>query len=250
MKITRTIRKSCGASATCDTVHDTDDPDDLLVQGRTVPSGLLNEYGVPEGEGLLRVQRNVLDGASAPFLDADQFAEFLASRHRSDLFRVETLDHYGVESDAGEYAQYLQGEPGPDHAGKAGWLEGLRADRDAGRGWRYVHVLRSPLTSYLRYELDWCYGPNADAGMDIRILDLAETELPSALLRMGDFVVVDGDAVIRMHYDLDNDFSGAEIVNQNPAVYVAMSALLWNAAEPFASWWARHPGEHRAKSAA
>lgn len=250
MKITRTIRKSCGASATCDSVHDTDDPNDLLVQGRTVSPDLHTEMGVPDGEGLLRVQRTVLGGASAPLLDADGLGEFLASRHRHDLFRVETLDHYAVDSDASEFAQYMRGEPGPDLNGKAGWLDGLRADHAAGRQWRYVHVLRTPLTDYLRYELDWCYGPNSDAGMNIRILDLGETDLPGALLRMGDFFVVDGDAVVRMHYDRGNDFTGAEVVNQNPALYVAMSALLWNAAEPFASWWDRHPDEHRAKVAA
>lgn len=250
MKITRTTRKSCGASATCDAVHDTDDPNDMLVQGRTVPDELLTEYDVPEGESLLRVKRDVLNDGTAPLLTADQLGEFLGSRHRHDLFRVETLDHYAVDSDAGEFAQYLRGEPGPDLDGKAGWLDGLRADRDAGRVWRYVHVLRTPLTPYLRYELDWCYGPNADAGMDIRILDLAETALPSALLRMGDFFVVDGDTVVRMHYDRSNDFTGGEIVNDNPAVYVAMSALLWEVSEPFASWWARHPDERHAKSAA
>lgn len=86
--------------------------------------------------------------------------------------------------------------------------------------------------------------------MNIRILDLDELRLPSALLRMGDFFVVDGDAVVRMHYDQANGFAGAEVVNQNPAAYVAMSALLWTVAEPFGSWWTRHPDEHRATSAA
>lgn len=245
MKITRTIRKSCGASATCDGVHDTDDPNDMLVQGRTVPADMLATYGVPEGEGLLRVKRDVLNDGSAPLLTADQLGEYLATRHRSDLFRVETRDNYAVPSDAGEFAQFMRGEPGPDLAGKAAWLDGLRADHAAGRAWRYVHVVRTPLSSYLEYELSWCYGPNVAAGMDVRILDLGRTHLPDALLRMGDFFVVDGDTVLRMHYDVDNTFTGAEVVNHNPALYVAMSALLWDVSEPWASWMARH-----AKSAA
>ena len=240
MRATRTIRKSCGASATCDEVHDTDDPNDMLVQGRTVDPALLDEIGVPEGEGLLRVQRNVLDGPSAPLMDADQLGEFLAARHRSDLFRVETLDNYAVPSDEGEFAQFLRGEDGPDLAGKAGWLDGLRADHAAGRDWRYVHVLRTPLSPYLEYELDWCYGPNVSAGMNVRILDLGERHLPDALLRMGDFFVIDGDTVVRMHYNRQNQFTGAEVVNQNPAVYVAMSALLWTAAEPWGPWMDRY----------
>lgn len=103
------MRTTCGASVTCDAVLDTDDPDDVLVQGRMVHPDVVSDVGVPEGEGLLRVQRAVLDGAGAPLLDADGLGEFLTSRHRSDLFRVETLDHYAVESDAGEFAQYLRG---------------------------------------------------------------------------------------------------------------------------------------------
>lgn len=240
MKITRTIRKSCGASATCDAVHDTDDPNDMLVQGRTVPADTHTQYGVPEGEGLLRVNRNVLDRPGAHLMDADQLGELLASRHTFDLFRVETLDNYAVPSDVGEFAQYLRGEPGPDLAGKAAWLDGLRADHDAGRAWRYVHVLRTPLSPYLEYELDWCYGPNTAAGMQVKILDLGATQLPDALLRMGDFFVIDGDTAIRMHYNPDNEFTGAEVVNQNPALYVAMSSLLWAVAEDWGSWMARH----------
>lgn len=240
MKITRTIRKSCGASATCDAVHDTDDPNDVLVQGRTVSPETHTEYEVPGGEGLLRVQRNVLDGPSAPLMGPDQLGEFLASRHRADLFRVETLDNYAVPSDAGEFAQYLRGEPGPDLAGKAAWLDGLRADHEAGRAWRYVHVLRTPLSPYLEYELDWCYGPNVAAGMQVKILDLSRAHFPDALLRMGDFFVIDGDAVVRMHYNPRNEFTGAEVVNQNPALYVAMSALLWSVAEDWGAWMARH----------
>jgi hypothetical protein len=250
VKATRTLRTSCGASATCDAVRDTDDPHDVLVQGRVVSPDLLEELEVPEGEGLLRVQRNVLDVSGVPLLDAEQLGVPLDTRHRADLFRVETLDHYAVDSDAGEFAQFLRGESGPDLVGKAAWLDGLRADHAAGRGWRYVHVLRRPLTDYLRYELDWCYRPNADAGMDIRILDLAEAGLPDSLLRAGDFFVIDGDTVVRMHYDQANDFAGAEIVNQNPAVYVAHSELLWTLAEPFATWWARHPEARGTISAA
>lgn len=249
MIVTRTLRSDCGASATCDAVHDIDDAEDVLVQGRTVDPQLHEDLGVPAGEGLLRVRRTLLAADDAPLLDADRLGALLASRHRRDLFRVETLDHYAVDSDAREFAQYLRGEPGPDLVGKAAWLDGLRADRAAGRRWRYVHALRSPLTDYLRYELDWCYGPNAEAGMDIRILDLDDGDLPDAVLRMGDFFVLDGETVVRMHYDRENDFAGAEVVNRNPAVYVAMSAMLWNAAEPFASWWARHPDDHRRTAA-
>ncbi|MGH3929687.1 MAG: DUF6879 family protein [Pseudonocardiaceae bacterium] len=74
------------------------------------------------------------------------------------------------------------GDPG-------GELDQLRAGTAAGRQWRRVHVLRSPLNDYLCYECEWCYTYNVAAGEDVRILDVAETPAGEALLSVGDFFV-------------------------------------------------------------
>jgi hypothetical protein len=54
-------------------------------------------------------------------------------------------------------------------------------------------VLTSPLSEYLRYECEWGYLPNAAAGEDIRILDLAEKPRPDGLISE-DFWLMDNEA--------------------------------------------------------
>ncbi|MGH3599565.1 MAG: DUF6879 family protein [Pseudonocardiaceae bacterium] len=246
MRITRTLRDTCGASETCDKILDTDDPIDLLVQGRHVDPALLTKYGIPQQEGLLAVKRTVLPAVDAPLLDADQFGALLGRLFTRTLFRVETRGYYA--DDEPEFAKWRRGESGPDLAWKAGWLDKLRRDRDAGRQRRVLHVIDG-LTDYLRYETAWCYRPNQDAGQDIRILDLAATHLPPSLVRAGDFLVVDDDTVVRMHYSGEGAFEGASVVNRDPAVFVALRDLMWAAAEPFPSWWARHAELHTGQAA-
>jgi hypothetical protein len=102
------------------------------------------------------------------------------------------------------------------------------------------------LTDYLRYEAEWGYLPNSEAGEDIRILDLAERPRPDGLADH-DFWLIDDQLVIRMHYDDRGRFAGAEVLGADmlPRYRAARDAAV-QAAEPFASYWARHPEYHRA----
>lgn len=249
MRVTRTLRNQCGASRTCDKIHDTDDPADLIIQGRYVDPSLRERLGVPEEEGLLAVKRSVFpEAAGTPMLDLDAFGALLDKLHTRDLFRVETLGYYA--DDEHEYAQWRRGEQGPDLEWKAGWLDALRADHAAGRQWRVLHVVDGPITDYVAYEMAWCYQPNQEAGQEIRILDLRQAGLPSAAMNAGDFMVVDDNTVIRMHYSDTGEFVGANIINQDPTVFVALRDLMWAAATPFSTWWAQHTELHHARRAA
>ena len=184
-------------------------------------------------------------------LDLPQVGEIL-SGFSAAVFRLELRDTYTSASDGGDVARYLAGQPSPDPARKAPLLARLRAERAEGRRRQRVHVVRSPLSPYLCYECEWGYAPNAEAGEDIRILDLAERPLPPALQGFDhDFWLVDGETVIRMHYDGDGRFAGAEILA--PAelpLYLAARDAALAAAEPFPSYWNRHPQFHRANQAA
>ena len=62
--------------------------------------------------------------------------------------------------------------------------------------------------------------------------------------------IVDDNTVIRMHYSDAGAFVGANVVNQDPAVFVALRDMMWAAAEPFSAWWARHGELHRSRQAA
>ena len=143
----------------------------------------------------------------------------------------------------------MRGAQGPDLVRKQPWLDRLAADHRAGIVNHRVHLLRSPLTDYLRYECEWGYAPNVAAGEDVRILDLSEREAAEGLVDH-DFWLVDDRHVIRMHYDQHGRFLGGEPVDTLLARYQRARDAAVAAAEPFGAWWARHPEEWGANHAA
>jgi len=183
-------------------------------------------------------------------LTATELGEYIDARLTRSAFRLELLDRYDVETDGVDFARYLRGEPGPTPERKGPWLDRLRREREAGILNHRVHVLRTPLNDYLRYECEWGYAPNVAAGEDVCILDLAEQPAPPQLVDH-DFWLINDEHGIRMHYDTDGRFVGAEpaSVSELPRYRQARDVAL-AAAEPFAVWWARHPDEWRANRAA
>jgi hypothetical protein len=176
-------------------------------------------------------------------LTAPELGEYIDARLTRSAFRLELLDAYDVEADGGDYERFLRGEPSPTLARKQPWLDRLRREAAAGILNHRVHVLRTPLTDYLRYECEWGYSPNSAAGEDIRILDLAERPRPEGLVDH-DFWLIDDRHAIRMYYDASGRYLGAEPV-EDPAPYRRARDAAVTAAEPFPAWWARHCEEWR-----
>jgi len=177
-------------------------------------------------------------------LPEDQVDEIFEGFQRS-AFRLETLDHYQVASDGGDLARYLSGEPDPDPDRKGPWLERLRAEKVAGRLRHRVHVLRTPLNDYLRFECEWGYAPNAGAGERIHILDTAERGLPAEVEMLEDFWLMDDETVLRMHYDEQGAYLGASLADDVVPYRRTRDAAL-AASEDFAGWWHDHPEYWRA----
>jgi hypothetical protein len=167
--------------------------------------------------------------------DLNALGEFIDAAEHS-IFRLETLDRYDVESDGGDFERYVNGEDGPDMARKAAWHATLQGYRDRGVAVSRVHVVRSPLSDYLNYELDWGYAYNV-AYEDIRILDMASRPLPAELAGLGDFWLVDGDFAAVMHYDDAGRYLGWEAASlgDSPRYRAAEHAAL-RAAVPFADY--------------
>ncbi|WP_030547094.1 DUF6879 family protein [Streptomyces albus] len=136
-------------------------------------------------------------------LTGDEFGR-LFEEFRRTAFRLETLSVYDVEDERDEYAAFLAGEPMPPEWSDNPWV---RSMTDLGKSVSRVHVLRSPLTDYLRYELS-AYPGNITAGEQIGIIDLAEKEVTG--LPDHDFWLFDDERVYRMHYTSDGKFQGAE----------------------------------------
>lgn len=176
--------------------------------------------------------------------DPAALGEFIDRAIRS-LFRLETLDHYDVSSDGGDFRRYVRGESGPDEQRKAAWHKVLQADLDRGVTTSRVHVVRSPLSDYLRYEFDWGYAHNL-AYERIRILDLAEQQEPAELDGIGDFWLIDGRDAAVMHYDEDGRYLGFDAAPEGRAPrYVAAAGAAWQAAVPFESYQDHHRAGRR-----
>lgn len=174
--------------------------------------------------------------------DPAPLSEFIRTARHS-LFRLETLDAYGVASDGSDFGRWLAGEPAPDPDRKGASHAILQARKDAGITMRRVHIVRSPLSDYLRYEMDWGYGPNSKYE-DIRILDLAEREWPwgAPALPDEDAWVIDGRDIAVMSYDGDGRYCGFELAEgQQVDYWLDVMVAAWNMAEPYGAWWAAHP---------
>ncbi|MGC0419258.1 DUF6879 family protein [Embleya sp. AB8] len=157
--------------------------------------------------------------------------EFFDTYERS-AFRLETLPVYAMHDEQDEFRRFLAGErPPPDL--HYTWLDRVAKFRATGRTIGRVHVLTRPLTDYIRYEFDWAYAFNVQAGEDIRILDVTDSpEHP--LLSAGDFWMLDEKHVVSLQYREDGTQIGRELLTDpDIAKYVALRDLALAGAVPF-----------------
>ncbi|NMH97322.1 DUF6879 family protein [Pseudonocardia acidicola] len=244
MRISRLLADDCPNNFDCPRIYDTADGENVIVQGSTVTDPeALERLRMPEHESAVEVPRRLIQGVR-PILTIDEFGEWVGRHHATDLFRLETLSTYASASDDQDFQRYLRGEDAPTAAAKEPWLKRLRADTDAGRRWRKVHLVRGELSDYERYEFEWGFTYTVEAGEDVRILDLAHDDRLAKLGELGDFFVLDGEYVARSRYGDEGRHQGFEILTE-PAAHIVAAEFIWDAAEPFTSWWERHRQYHR-----
>ncbi|MFE3941403.1 DUF6879 family protein [Streptomyces sp. NPDC059118] len=162
----------------------------------------------------------------------------LFDRFQREAFRLETLDDYSKSGNVDAYHAFLAGEPQPDDY-NAGWVEELRSHTGKGKRVYRVHILRRPLTDYLRFELGWGYQKNMSGGEEFFILDI--TDRPSILENVPDFWLFDSESVAVMNYDGTGKYLGSEVLPPERAPeFVGHRDLVLAHAEPFTEWWAKH----------
>jgi len=109
--------------------------------------------------------------------------------------------------------QFVAGEP-VDLAWFQGWLTLIREAVAEGRRFTRVRVVSMPLTDYSRFGV-FCSEQTNAAGEDIRYLRRDDaTGLPHY-----DYWLFDSRALVRMHFDEDENFLGGERI-EDPAVIV------------------------------
>jgi len=149
-------------------------------------------------------------------LDGKQWQSFFDALRRT-AFRLETYPAYDVASEREEYRHFLSS--GSLYiANHDPWIARVRHFRATGRWIGRVHVLRRPLTDYLRYEFA-VYRHTGAAGEDVRILDV--TDRPDPGLPRKDFWLFDDTSIVRMDYDGQGRQLGRELLEDtDPGPYV------------------------------
>lgn len=179
-------------------------------------------------------------------MSIDELIAWMDRHLTRSAFRLETLQRYEVGTDGSDYRRWLDGESTWTADRKLPWLDYLAAEKRRGIYRHRVRLVTRPVSDYTRYACEWGYAPNVEAGEDVRVLDLGERELPDVDLPFYDWWLITDSTgsvhVARMLYADDGSFLGA---SEDEAlafdVYTSARDALWAAAEPFTSWWPRHP---------
>ncbi len=146
-------------------------------------------------------------------LESKEFGALFDSFAHS-VFRLETLQVYGGQRDLYLLDQFLAGNPRPPDPIKDRWTSLIASNVQAGKAVQRVHVVREPLTDYLRFELTWGYELNAAAGEDVRIIAIAKHDPWPVDLPQRDYWLFDSVELYDMHYDSDRVCQGAEHVTE------------------------------------
>ncbi|MFW6691791.1 DUF6879 family protein [Streptomyces sp. MAR4 CNX-425] len=157
-----------------------------------------------------------------------------------EAWRLETLPVYRVPGEDGDIRDFMAGRRLDPESYSSAYTEGLRRIKSAGKSKGRVHIVRRPLTDYLRFEFMY-YDVHARAGDDIRILDV--TDRPNPLDGVQDFWLFDRSEVVLMNYDADGTQTSRELYDGDPAPYVEYQRIALMESMPFREYV---NGGHRA----
>ncbi len=141
-------------------------------------------------------------------------------------YRLETLQVYDVSYEIEPYEAFLAGHPQPYDPAKDQWVSMIRDAVRSGKVFQRVHLVREPLTDYLRYELGQSYPPNVEAGEDIRILVAQPGQWPMSargeiLPGLKDYWLFDSSDLWVMEYADDGTFLSIEQVTEPDMIVTA-----------------------------
>lgn len=174
-------------------------------------------------------------------LSSEEALELLRSAKRS-IFRLETLDRYNVSEDDEDYRRWSRGEPPPPIDGHRWFDDVVRVETSAGKRWERVHMVRLPLTDYLRFECEYGYTRLEQAGERVHVLEVPEGEpLP---LSPVDFWLFDDTLVLRVDYDAEGRDLGFVPMTDMAVVgeFRQTRDVALSLATPFPAWFRQAQG--------
>ncbi|GAA0544312.1 DUF6879 family protein [Actinomadura livida] len=167
----------------------------------------------------------------AELLTGDQLGELFHTVRRC-AFRLETRDRYNVPNEHPSFEAFLGGHRELDESVSSGpWYDMTRQAAEQGRPFSRVRVVTVPLGDYSRYAL-WSAQGNLAAGEEIRYLDrdrAARLDLP--VRPPVDSWLFDDERVAVLHFDADDAFIGAELIDEPETVeqHQAWRRIAWDA---------------------
>ncbi|MFC1429536.1 DUF6879 family protein [Streptacidiphilus sp. N1-3] len=167
------------------------------------------------------------------FITNDRFDElFRTFQHTA--WRWETQRGYDSDRQSPAYQAFLRGEEAVRDRRRP-WLVNIAAQVREGKRIERVRVLDNPPTEGQRFLLSGA-PYNIDAGEDIRHLDRAKAE--ELRLPEDDFWLFDSRLLLRMHFDDQQRWLGAEAVEEPAEVLTACQIrdAAWHHAIPHAQY--------------
>ncbi|MEU9073080.1 DUF6879 family protein [Kitasatospora sp. NPDC048538] len=152
---------------------------------------------------------------------------------QSEAWRLETLPTYTMPQEAEKLSRFLSGENSPDDY-QSGWMDEVAEWTAAGKHVGRVHIVKRPLSDYLRFEFEYYYRHHLRAGEDIRILDVTDKENP--LQSAQDFWMFDKSKVVLMNYRADGTQISRELFDGDLAPYLEYQRIAIFASVPFAEY--------------
>ncbi len=138
-------------------------------------------------------------------------------------FRLETLQAYDVTYEGEDFGRFLRGEPRSESPGIEPWVRQVARGTEIGKRFQRVHVVLEPLTDYIRFECAWSYRDTVAAGEDVRIISATAESWPDGIPHL-DYWLFDSSQLVRMIYNLEGEFTYAELVDDPAEI---MRANLW-----------------------
>jgi hypothetical protein len=167
-------------------------------------------------------------------LEGEAWARYFQD-YSTSAFRLELRQVYSMPDEADELRRFRAGEKPPAQY-HYGWLDTVAAAIRAGKTMRRVRVVQQPLTDYIRYEFEWGFVYNVEAGEDIRILDMTGRASPA--LPDHDFWMFDETTIVKMLYRDDGAQLGRELVDSPDLdAYLGWRDATWQPATPFRDYW-------------
>lgn len=153
----------------------------------------------------------------------------LTNGFKDVFFRLQVQPVYTVGWEQEDFRRFL--ETGERATPTKAQLDGIRQERSEGRISQRVYVISPPLTDYQRYVFI-SYHYFAEAGEDLRIIDLSRRDNPG--LPDFDFILLDHETVIKLHYEEDGTYIGRELLpDADPAEYIRYRELALANSIPF-----------------